>query len=76
MVGVIRQRWEREVADTGCDVVSLPSGIPMAYNVPAMEPRGRWRPRTEVLGLLIGAADHAYAEAHTYRQASVGGIVD
>jgi hypothetical protein len=30
MVGVIRQRWEREVADTGCDVVSLPSGIPMA----------------------------------------------
>ncbi len=29
-----------------------------------METRGRWRPRTEVRGLLIGAADHAYAEAH------------
>ena len=34
-----------------------------------MAPRWRWRPRTEVRGLLVGAADDAYAEAHTYRQA-------
>ncbi len=36
-----------------------------------MELQERWGSRTEVRGLLVGAADHAYTEAHTYRQAGL-----